>query len=180
MTTRKQSKSTNKPASGRAAAKSQQQKQWSSNGEKPERDSKGRFQPGHSFGWKRGESGNPRGRKGSVADALRKRLPQVRVASDGRTNADLIADMLLEEAIINRNIQAAREIFDRVEGRPRQALDLNLPKSEVDRYQRMIEQLMKEAKKEGVSITRGEAIELLSLHDERIFEAVELISQTPQ
>lgn len=148
-------------------------KQRSSNGGGEKRGAKGRFLPGNSYRWKAGESGNPKGRKGSVTDAIRQRLEKVRDARDGRTNAELVADALLEEAIKGRNIQAIREILDRMEGKPRQAIDLTLLRSEREKYEAKIARLIEEARRIGESITREKAIELLALEDARILEVLQ-------
>jgi hypothetical protein len=48
--------------------------------------------------------------------------------SDGRTVEETLVDMLLHEAVHGKNRPAAiREIFDRVEGRPRQHVEIEKP-----------------------------------------------------
>src|SRR5262245_56675382 len=80
---------------------------------KSRRGSAARFLSGNAIGkqFKPGQSGNPSGRRDAVTESLRRKLAEVRVQSDGRTNAELVADALLEEAIEKRNIQAIKEIF---------------------------------------------------------------------
>ena len=151
-------------------------KQWAGNGQ---RDKKGRFLPGHSFGFKPGQSGNVKGRRDALADILRRRLPEVRDSKDGRSNAELIADALLEEAIYG-NIQAAREIFNRVEGRPKQAVDITVKKSETEMYEGMISDLIEHATAKKIKLSRAEAIQCLARHDARILEVVELASDEVQ
>lgn len=131
------------------------------------RGANGRFLPGNSFGpkWKSGECPNPSGRRGSVIDALRSRLEAVRIESDGRTNAELLADMLFDEAIKKGNIQAAREILDRVDGRPRQSLDLMVMRTEREKAELKVRRMMDEAESLGHPITREKAIELLAIED---------------
>jgi hypothetical protein len=148
---------------------------------KRQRGEDGKFLPGNSYGrWKRGESGNRNGRRDAVTDHLRRKLALVRVKSDGRTNAELIADMLLEEAIENRNVAAAREIFDRVEGKPRQTLDVLMAKTETERYENMILQLIESSKADGYNVSREEAISYLGQHDPRILELFPLASKLKQ
>lgn len=134
----------------------------------------GRFLPGNSYGrWKPGESGNVKGRRDALADILRRRLSEIRDKADGRSNAELIADMLLEEAIINRNVQAAKEIFDRTEGKARQAIDVTVRQSETEMYEGMIADLITRAAQKGLKLSRKAAIEYLARHDARILEIIE-------
>ena len=86
------------------------------------RDTRGRFLPGNAYGFRPGQSGNPSGSQGSIVTSLRKRL-----AVSGRKGspAEEIAAKLIEKAC-EGDIQAIREILDRIEGKPRQAVDLAL------------------------------------------------------
>ena len=73
-----------------------------------------------------GKSGNPNGRprKGkSLTEALEKVLKQKR--EDGRKNYDALADTLVKLAIEGKNIMAIKYIMDRVDGRPREIIDIN-------------------------------------------------------
>jgi hypothetical protein len=73
-----------------------------------------------------GQSGNPAGRprtKGLVA-ALKSAVAEV--IPDGRTIEQALVDELVSEALRGRRrLPAIAEIFDRLEGKPRQALDFN-------------------------------------------------------
>jgi hypothetical protein len=72
-----------------------------------------------------GQSGNPSGRAPSrgLLSSLRLKITQVCV--DGQTVEDLLVEALIEEAFTGRNRMAALAyIFDRLEGRPRQAVDV--------------------------------------------------------
>jgi hypothetical protein len=149
---------------------------------RPQRSSDGRFLPGNSLGrqFKAGNSAGAKGRRDSITDVLRRRLPEIRVEDDGRSNAELIADMLLEEAIEKGNIQAAREIFDRVEGKAKQAIDITVKKSENEMYEGMITDLMEYAASKNLKLTRDEAIEYLARHDARILDVIDLASEKVQ
>jgi hypothetical protein len=75
--------------------------------------------------FERGQSGNPKGRprKGkSLTEALEKVLKQKR--QDGRKNYDALATTLIELALQDKNIQALRYIYDRVDGKPRETVEL--------------------------------------------------------
>ena len=78
---------------------------------------------GHGF--LPGQSGNPSGRprtKGLV-NALRARVAEV--GADGRTIEEALADVLVEEGLGGKNRLAAVEaIFDRLEGRARQQIEV--------------------------------------------------------
>jgi hypothetical protein len=80
---------------------------------------------GKPYRWKKGQSGNPSGRPKSktLSDAYRSKLEEpVPNDPEGRTWAELIAEAQVRDAV-RGNVQAAREIADRTEGRPRQAIE---------------------------------------------------------
>jgi Family of unknown function (DUF5681) len=80
---------------------------------------------GKPFRWKKGQSGNPGGRPKSktLSNAYRNKLEEA-VPNDpeGRTWAEFIAEAQVRDAV-RGNVQAAREIADRTEGRPRQSIE---------------------------------------------------------
>jgi hypothetical protein len=76
--------------------------------------------------WKKGQSGNPLGRPKSktLSDAYRSKLEEpVPNDPEGRTWAELIAEAQIRDAV-RGNVQAAREIAARTEGRARQAIEI--------------------------------------------------------
>ncbi len=89
----------------------------------------GTFAPGHKLGnrFKKGETGNPQGRPKitRLTDALREQLAAANADAPGETIAEQIARALIREAV-GGNVQAIREIADRCEGKPKQAIDLDL------------------------------------------------------
>src|SRR5271163_882596 len=80
---------------------------------------------GKSHQWKKGQSGNPSGRPKckTLSNAYRNKLEEA-VPNDpeGRTWAELIAEAQVRDAV-RGNVQAAREIADRTEGRARQSIE---------------------------------------------------------
>jgi hypothetical protein len=90
---------------------------------------KGKFPPGNKIGkqFPKGQSGNPRGRPKltRLTDALREQLAAANPNAPEETIAEQIARALISEAI-SGNVQAIREIGDRCEGKPKQAIDLDL------------------------------------------------------
>lgn len=104
-------------------------KQRESNGSKPSpRDQQGRFVKGHTNGFQAGQSGNPAGRPKSItlSEAYRKQLAQPMPNDpEGRTFAEVIAFKQCSAAA-EGDTTAAREIADRVGGKPRQAVDLDV------------------------------------------------------
>lgn len=80
---------------------------------------------GKAYRWKKGTSGNPLGRpkSKSLSNAYRNKLEEL-VPNDPekRTWAELIAEAQVRDAV-RGNVQAAREIADRTEGRARQAIE---------------------------------------------------------
>jgi hypothetical protein len=78
--------------------------------------------------WPKGMSGNPKGRPKSItlSEAYRKQLAQPFPDDpQGRTYAEVIAEKLVMNAATGE-VGSAREIADRTEGKPRQALDVDL------------------------------------------------------
>ncbi len=60
-----------------------------------------------------------------MTDALRQQLAETNPHAPEETQAEMIARALIYEAL-GGNVQAAREIADRTEGKPRQPIDLDL------------------------------------------------------
>jgi hypothetical protein len=104
-----------------------------------------RFKPGNKYGnrFKPGESGNPSGRPAgskNVSTILREMLQQiapkevisskfVKEFCKGKkrvTIADAIAARLLMSAIVQGDLQAIREVIDRLEGKSTQKLDVDM------------------------------------------------------
>jgi hypothetical protein len=77
--------------------------------------------------FKPGQSGNPAGRpkKALLSDALRRQLAEAMQGAPEKTIAEVIARALIREAVAG-NVQAIREVGDRSEGKPAQAIALDL------------------------------------------------------
>jgi len=78
-----------------------------------------------SGSWQPGQTGNPNGRPPKVkclTDLLRKRL--AKKGANGKTNLEIITNKVLELAL-NGERWAVELIYDRIEGKPRQALELS-------------------------------------------------------
>jgi hypothetical protein len=91
--------------------------------------SNGTFAPGNKLGnrFKPGASGNPNGRPRLtlLSEAIRAQLAVEAPDADEKTYAEVIAEKLCTEAA-SGNVHAAREIADRTEGKPKQAIDVDL------------------------------------------------------
>ncbi|MFZ0735630.1 MAG: DUF5681 domain-containing protein [Candidatus Acidiferrales bacterium] len=93
---------------------------------------------GQPHRFKKGQSGNPSGRPKSktLSDAYKNKLEEpVPNDSEGRTWAELIAEAQVRYAV-RGNVQAAREIADRTEGRARQAIEFE-DKTFANTFERM-------------------------------------------
>jgi HPt (histidine-containing phosphotransfer) domain-containing protein len=92
-----------------------------------------KFAPGNKVGnrFPKGISGNPSGRPKltRLTDALRQQLAEINPDAPEETVAEEIARALISEAKTG-NVQAIREIADRTEGKPKQAIDLDLQVSD--------------------------------------------------
>jgi len=89
----------------------------------------GKFAPLNKLGnrFKPGESGNPAGRPRAtlLSEALREQLAEVLPDMDERTVAESIARSMIQVAL-KGNVMAAKEIADRTEGKPKQAIDVDM------------------------------------------------------
>jgi len=145
----------------------------SSNGHKPKRkpsasascllNKRGKpFEQGNKLGrrWKSGESGNPQGRpkKRTLSEELRARLEEEYPDRPDATYGRMVAEALVDMAIKNGGaIAAISEIFDRIEGRPRQSVELKSDPEKTALIERAISALM-----ERQDMSRDEAVEYLS------------------
>jgi hypothetical protein len=77
-------------------------------------------------GFQPGQSGNPTGRPRTrgLVSALKAAVSQV--LPNGQTVEEIIADVLIDEALNGkRRVVAINSIYDRIEGRPKQSIDVN-------------------------------------------------------
>jgi hypothetical protein len=86
-------------------------------------DSRGRFLPGHKLGFQPGQSGNPNGARGSITNALKREMLDTR--GTPITIAEGIAKKLCQMALAGE-LGAIREILDRIEGKPRQSIEMQV------------------------------------------------------
>ena len=105
--------------------------------------------------WKKGESGNPRGRAAEkpFADALRM---EIKAAGDDHQKLREIASKLLDKAA-DGDMQAINCLADRLDGRPAQALEVNTSKSFVMR----LPEPAKTVEEWQASITKRDVIQTL-------------------
>ncbi len=89
----------------------------------------GTFAPGNKLGnrFKPGASGNPNGRPKLtiLSEALRAELALSVPGASEETQAEAIAKALVASAM-KGDVSAAREIADRTEGKPKQAIDVDM------------------------------------------------------
>lgn len=100
------------------------------NGEQMEnKRSDGTFAPGHKLGnrFPKGQSGNEKGRPKltRLTESLREQIAAINPDAPEQTIAEQIAQTLIRLAIAG-DVQAIREIADRTEGKPKQAIDLDM------------------------------------------------------
>jgi len=124
----------------------------------------GKFAEGNSFGnrFRPGQSGNPAGRPKSItlSEAYRKMLSQADESDpERRTRAEVLAEQIYAKAKTG-DVQALREIADRVEGKPRQTLALSVERRE--QLEQAIAGIMRDAEAAGEPCTREEAIATLA------------------
>ncbi len=90
---------------------------------------KGKFAPGNKIGkqFPKGISGNPSGRPKltKLTDALREQISELNPGASEETIAEAIAAKLIKLALAG-DIAAINAVFDRTEGKPKQAIDLDI------------------------------------------------------
>jgi hypothetical protein len=90
---------------------------------------KNKFPPGNKIGkqFPKGISGNPNGRPKltKLTNALREQLAEIAPDAPEETIAEQIAKTLIKLAL-SGDVQAIKEIGNRTEGLPKQAIDLDL------------------------------------------------------
>jgi hypothetical protein len=124
-----------------------------------DRRADGKFAKGNKVGktFRPGQSGNPKGRPKSalLSDALRHMLAEACPEDPERTWAEVIADALIARAAAG-DVQAAKEIADRVEGKARQHVTLSYTQRE--KLETAVVHIMEES-----GCSREEAIKTLAL-----------------
>lgn len=118
------------------------------------------FEKGHKHAWKPGQSGNPAGRpRDTITPHLREIAREQAPGKDGRTYGRMVAEMLFAEALAGgkNSVQATKEILDRLEGRPRQAVDVTVDERKRELFENAIAALVEQAR-----VSREEAIEQLT------------------
>ena len=135
-------------------------------------DRRGRFESGNPHAFRKGRSGNPAGRPKSMtlSEAYRRELAKADPDDpQGRTHAEVLAGRMMARAKTG-DVQALKELADRVEGRPKQTVALTSDRREL--IERAVERMVERAASDGRSISREEVVVALSAY---VPEASELI-----
>jgi hypothetical protein len=114
-------------------------------------------------------SANPAGRPRQVATKLLREMASARIdgADEGETRLRRIVNQLLSKAE-GGDLDAIKVVLDRLEGRPRQSVSLDM--NERERYEQMVENMMESEAAEGRECTREQAIAALSMFKPEIEE----------
>jgi hypothetical protein len=112
------------------------------------------FEKGNEHAFKPGQSGNPNGRPKALlpSEELRARLKEKFPDRDDATYCRMMIEAFVDLAVAG-NVVAVREIFDRIEGRPKQQIDLT-----IDERKQMIVERTIEAFMLDTGLTRDQAI----------------------
>jgi hypothetical protein len=118
-----------------------------------------------------GEVRNPSGRPRQVATKLLREMSvaQAEGAGDGETRLSRIVNQLLSKAE-GGDLDAIKIVLDRLEGRPRQSVSLDV--GERERYERMVENMIESEAAEGRELTREQAIAALATVSPEIEEVL--------
>jgi uncharacterized protein DUF5681 len=104
------------------------------------------FAKGNPFAFKPGQSGNPAGRpRDTITPHLRDLVRMKHPGKDEVTYGELVARALLTRAIVG-DVQAIKEVFDRLEGKPRQALDVTVEERKRELFENAVAALVAETK----------------------------------
>lgn len=114
-----------------------------------------------------GQSGNPAGRPKQVGTKLIREMAAELAEGSNETRLRRIVDALLTKAEAG-DLEAVKIVFDRLEGRPRQSVSLDL--GERERCERMVEGMIEAELAEGRECTREQAIAALSLFKPEVLE----------
>lgn len=117
--------------------------------------------------FKPGQSGNPAGRPKQVATKLIREMASELAEGSNETRLRRIVDALLTKAE-GGDLEAVKIVFDRLEGRPRQSVSLDI--GERERAERMVEGMIEAEAAEGRECTREQAVAALSLFRPEVAE----------
>lgn len=114
-------------------------------------------------------SANPAGRPRQVATKLLREMAAAPIegGGEGETRLRRIVNQLLSKAE-GGDLDAIKVVLDRLEGRPRQSISLDM--NERERYEQMVENMMESEAAEGRECTREQAIAALSMFKPEIEE----------
>jgi hypothetical protein len=94
---------------------------------------------------------------------------QIDGADDGETRLRRVVNQLLSKAE-GGDLDAIKIVLDRLEGRPRQSVSLDV--GERERYERMVENMIESEEAEGRELTREQAIAALATASPEIEEVL--------
>jgi hypothetical protein len=109
-------------------------------------------------------SGNPAGRPKQAASRLLREMAVELTEGSNQTRLRRIVDQLLAKPE-GGDLEAIRIVFDRMEGRPRQALTIDT--DEQARLERKVQHYLQESEAEGDPLTREQVIAVLTEEDAR-------------
>ena len=113
--------------------------------------------------FKKGQSGNPKGRPKSLtlSEAYRRELAKIDPADpQQRTFAEILAERTVSKAK-SGDVAALKELADRTEGKAKQTITLTLDRRE--QLERAVTNLIESEAAEGRELARAEAVQALSL-----------------
>jgi hypothetical protein len=146
------------------------------------RDLDGKFQPGNAIGFQPGQSGNPQGRPRvrTLSEAYRRKLTEVDPRDpQRRTYAETIAEYQCNQAAggFIGSTQAAKEIADRTEGRPRQQVEFSDQTwwKNREQFERLVERVIQRAQDEkGIALSWDEAVRKVATYKPEVYDYLEL------
>ena len=116
-----------------------------------------------------GEVRNPSGRPRQVATKLLREMAAETRAGAEWSRLSAIVDQLLSKAE-GGDLDAIKIVLDRLEGRPRQSVSLDV--GERERYERMVENMIESEAAEGRELSREQAIAALATVSPEIEEVL--------
>jgi len=119
---------------------------------------------------------NGRSRYKNPVQILRDIAGRAHPNSEDHTYGELVElklfEMALQDKSLTAKMAAIREIHDRLAGKARPSVDVQIPKTDVQLYEEAVAETLKDAMAVGWKLSREDAIRMVAAGDPYIYEAL--------